>query len=314
MKKWNVTLSTTEPDNYVGIINIRQGNVNSEVIEVQIVQNGLPLDLTDCTATFQAFLGGEHVVERSCKIIDYKEGIVQYTFDEYTLQSLHRQKANIAFYKGEEEIATTQDFTYFVIHAISKTPGEMGSYWQTAEDLINDMKDYLNAGKGDFEDWFNSIKDILESIDPGGKILSEVLDLKKIVYRKVPSGFNVVIEHDSEYQPDVKVTYYKNSIGTEANGFDSGPVFGGERIYNLASSLSYIRNKVNVELPSVYTMDGEVVNNGNELLLINGTEVIRFVIEGATITKGYVEKVKTPTNLTVSGVTSSSAKFSWENG
>ncbi|MFK4916557.1 BppU family phage baseplate upper protein [Lactococcus petauri] len=314
MKKWNVTLSTTEPDNYVGIINVRQGNVNSEVMEAQIVQNGLPLDLTDCTATFQAFLGGEHVVERSCKIIDYKKGIVQYTFDEYTMQSLHRQKANIAFYKGEEEIATTQDFTYFVIHAVSKTPGEMGSYWQTAEDLINDMKDYLNAGKGDFEDWFNSIKDILESIDPGGKLLSEVLDLKKIVYRKVPSGFNVVIEHDSEYQPDVKVTYYKNSIGTEANGFDSGPVFGGERIYNLASSLSYIRNKVNVELPSVYTMDGEVVNNGNELLLINGIEVIRFVIEGATITKGYVEKVKTPTNLTVSDVTSSSAKFSWENG
>ena len=314
MKKWNVTLSTTEPDNYVGIINVRQGNVNSEVMEAQIVQNGLPLDLTDCTATFQAFLGGEHVVERSCKIIDYKKGIVQYTFDEYTMQSLHKQRANIAFYKGEEEIATTQDFTYFVIHAVSKTPGEMGSYWQTAEDLLNDMKDYLNAGKGDFEDWFKSIKDILESIDPGGKLLSEVLDLKKIVYRKVPSGFNVVIEHDSEYQPDVKVTYYKNSIGTEANGFDSGPVFGGERIYNLAYSLSYIRNKVNVELPSVYTMDGEVVNNGNELLLINGTEVIRFVIEGATITKGYVEKVKTPTNLTVSDVTSSSAKFSWENG
>ena len=314
MKKWNVILSTTEPDNYVGIINVRQGNVNSEVMEAQIVQNGLPLDITDCTATFQAFLGGEHVVERSCKIIDYKKGIVQYTFDEYTMQSLHKQRANIAFYKGEEEIATTQDFTYFVIHAVSKTPGEMGSYWQTAEDLLNDMKDYLNAGKGDFEDWFDSVKDILESIDPGGKLLSEVLDLKKIVYRKVPSGFNVVIEHDSEYQPDVKVTYYKNSIGTEANGFDSGPVFGGERIYNLASSLSYIRNEVNVELPSVYTMDGEVVNNGNELLLINGTEVIRFVIEGATITKGYVEKVKTPTNLTVSGVTSSSAKFSWENG
>ncbi|WP_285118117.1 BppU family phage baseplate upper protein [Lactococcus petauri] len=314
MKKWNVTLSTTEPDNYVGIINVRQGNVNSEVMEAQIVQNGLPLDLTDCTATFQAFLGVEHVVERSCKIIDYKKGIVQYTFDEYTMQSLHKQRANIAFYKGEEEIATTQDFTYFVIHAVSKTPGEMGSYWQTAEDLLNDMKDYLNAGKGDFEDWFDSVKDILESIDPGGKLLSEVLDLKKIVYRKVPSGFNVVIEHDSEYQPDVKVTYYKNSIGTEANGFDSGPVFGGERIYNLASSLSYIRNEVNVELPSVYTMDGEVVNNGNELLLINGTEVIRFVIEGATITKGYVEKVKTPTNLTVSDVTSSSAKFSWENG
>ncbi|MFK4783811.1 BppU family phage baseplate upper protein [Lactococcus petauri] len=314
MKKWNVTLSTTEPDNYVGIINVRQGNVNSEVMEAQIVQNGLPLDLTDCTATFQAFLGGEHVVERSCKIIDYKKGIVQYTFDEYTLQSLHRQKANIAFYKGEEEIATTQDFTYFVIHAVSKTPGEMGSYWQTAEDLINDMKDYLNAGKRDFEDWFNSIKDILESIDPGGKLLSEVLDLKKIVYRKVPSGFNVVIEHDSEYQPDVKVTYYKNSIGTEEEGLDTGPSFGGERIYNIATSLSYLRKKVNVEMPQSWAMDGEAVIHENNLLFIKGAEVLSLTLDGANVTNGYVEKVKTPSYLVVSDISGNSAKVSWENG
>lgn len=314
MKKWNVTLSTTEPDNYVGIINVRQGNVNSEVMEAQIVQNGLPLDLTDCTATFQAFLGGEHVVERSCKIIDYKKGIVQYTFDEYTMQSLHRQRANIAFYKGEEEIATTQDFTYFVIHAVSKTPGEMGSYWQTAEDLINDMKDYLNAGKGDFEDWFNSIKDILESIDPGGKLLSEVLDLKKIVYRKVPSGFNVVIEHDSEYQPDVKVTYYKNSIGTEEEGLDTGPSFGGERIYNIATSLSYLRKKVNVEMPQSWAMDGEFFIQEKNILLIHGTEVLSFTIDGANVTKAYVEKVKAPSYLVVSDISGNSAKVSWENG
>lgn len=314
MKKWNVTLSTTEPYNYVGIINVRQGNVNSEVMEAQIVQNGLPLDLTDCTATFQAFLGGEHVVERSCKIIDYKKGIVQYTFDEYTLQSLHRQKANIAFYKGEEEIATTQDFTYFVIQAVSKTPGEMGSYWQTAEDLINDMKDYLNAGKGDFEDWFNSIKDILESIDPGGKLLSEVLDLKKIVYRKVPSGFNVVIEHDSEYQPDVKVTYYKNSIGTEEEGLDTGPSFGGERIYNIATSLSYLRKKVNVEMPQAWAMDGEVVIHENNLLFIKRAEVLSLTLDGANVTNGYVEKVKTPAYLVVSDISGNSAKVSWENG
>ena len=314
MKKWNVTLSTTEPDNYVGIINVRQGNVNSEVVEAQIVQNGLPLDLTDCTATFQAFLGGEHVVERSCKIIDYKRGIVQYTFDEYTMQSLHRQRANIAFYKGEEEIATTQDFTYFVIHAVSKTSGEMGSYWQTAEDLINDMKDYLNAGKGDFEDWFDSVKDILESIDPGGKLLSEVLDLKKIVYRKVPSGFNVVIEHDSEYQPDVKVTYYKNSIGTEEGGLDTGPSFGGERIYNIATSLSYLRKKVNVELPQSWAMEGEVVIYENNLLLIHGVEVLSFTLDGASVTNGYIEKVKAPAYLVVSDISGNSAKVSWENG
>lgn len=314
MEKWNGTLSTTEPHNYVGIIKVRQGNVNSEVMEAQIVQNGLPLDLTDCTATFQAFLDNEHIVERPCKIVDYKNGIVQYTFDDYTMQSLHRQTANIAFYKGEEEIATTQDFTYFVIQAVSKTPGEMGSYWQTAEDLINDLKEYLNAGKGDFEDWFKSIKEILESIDPGGKLLSELVDLQKIVYRKVPSGFNVVIEHDSEYQPDVKVTYYKNSIGTEEEGLDTGPSFGGERIYNIATSLSYLRQKVNVEMPQSWAMEGEVVIHENVLLFIKGAEVLNFTLDGAKVANAYVEKVKPPAYLVVTDILGNSAKASWENG
>ncbi|QRZ32221.1 hypothetical protein [Lactococcus cremoris] len=179
---------------------------------------------------------------------------------------------------------------------------------------LNGMENFMNKSEEDLQNWVVSVKKIIESVDPGGKLLSQFNTLKQSAEKYIPTGFTFIIEHDSEYQPDVKVTYYKNSIGTEANGFDTGPVFGGERIYNLASSLSYIRNKVNVELPSVYAMTGEVVNNGNELLLINGTEVMRFVIEGATITKGYVKKVKPPTNLIVSDITSSSAKISWENG
>lgn len=314
MKKWNVTLSTTEPENYVGIIKVRQGNRNSEILEAQIVQNGLPLDLTDCTATFQAFLGGEHVVERPCKIIDYKKGIIQYTFDEYTMQFLHRQKANIAFYKGEEVIATTQDFTYFVIHAVSKTSGEMGSYWQTAEDLINDMKDYLNAGKGDFEDWFNSIKDILESIDPGGLLLSEVINLKKVIYKQVPSGFIFVIEHDSEYQPEVRVTSYQYAIGTEVNGLDTGPSFGGGRIYNVPTSLSYEKKRIYVEMPILWAMTGDVFIYNNTLVMINGSNVLNFTIGEAIITKGYVHEITVPKELAVIILDENTAKLTWKDG
>ncbi|WP_416244329.1 BppU family phage baseplate upper protein, partial [Enterococcus faecalis] len=32
MSKWQATLSTTEPYNYVGIINARQGNKNTETL------------------------------------------------------------------------------------------------------------------------------------------------------------------------------------------------------------------------------------------------------------------------------------------
>lgn len=178
MKKWPVTLSTTEPFNYIGIVKVRQGNKNSEVLQATIIENGDPLDLSGCTATIQTVIG-KHPVERACKITDQKKGIVEYVFDEYTMQESGRQTANIAFYKGDEFIASSQDFSYFVIRAVSQTEGEMGSYWQTVNDLIDDMTDYINAGQGDFDTWFDSVKDILSSIDPGGVLLNEVVEARK---------------------------------------------------------------------------------------------------------------------------------------
>ncbi|HAP2770778.1 TPA: phage baseplate upper protein, partial [Enterococcus faecalis] len=88
-----------------------------------------------------------------------------------------------------------QNFSYFVVNAASKTEGEMGSYWQSIEDLIEDMTAFINENKGDFTDWMNarkdefeawrdaqktdftswfeSIKDILKTVDPGGTMLAE---------------------------------------------------------------------------------------------------------------------------------------------
>lgn len=211
MAKWNVTLSTTEPFNYIGIMQVRQGNRNSEVMEVTIVENGLPVDLTGCAVYFESSIGNKYSVQRAAKIIDAKKGKIQYTFDEYSMQIIHRQIANFIILKGEDLIATTQDFSYFVIRAVSKTEGEMGSYWQTVEDLIADMVAFLNENKGDFTDWMNarkkefdawrknqqdtfeawrdgqeseyltwfeSLKDILKSIDPGGTLLLELMDAR----------------------------------------------------------------------------------------------------------------------------------------
>lgn len=211
MAKWNVVLSTTDSFNYVGIMTVRNGNRNSEVMEALITENGKPYDLTGCKAYFEANLTNGFVVQRSAKIIDAKNGKVQYTFDEYSMQAIHKQTANLVFYKGDDLIATTQDFTYFVVRAVSKTEGEMGSYWQTVEDLIIDMIAFLNENKGDFIDWMNdrkkefekwreyqqstfeawregqesdyllwfeSIKDILKSIDPGGVMLAELMDAR----------------------------------------------------------------------------------------------------------------------------------------
>lgn len=211
MAKWNVVLSTTEPYNYIGIINVRQGNRNSEVIDAVVVENGRPYDLTGCKVFFESVVGGKYPVQLDAKITDAKNGKIQYTFDEYSMQLPHKQIANFTFYKGNDLIGSTQDFAYFVVRAVSKTEGEMGSYWQSIEDLIADMTAYIQENQGSFTEWMNdrksefekwskyqketfeawregqesdyllwfeSIKDILKGIDPGGTMLAELMDAR----------------------------------------------------------------------------------------------------------------------------------------
>ncbi|EOA7249107.1 phage baseplate upper protein [Enterococcus faecalis] len=211
MVKWQATLSTTEPYNYVGIINVRQGNKNTEKLEVNIVENALPLDLTNCKVFFESVISNKYPIQRPATVVDARSGIIQYTFDEYSMQSLHRQEAYFTIYNGEELIGSTQNFSYFVIKAASKTEGEMASYWQSIEDLIADMTAFITENQGDFTAWmaarkeefekwrknqqdtfeawrngqesdyllwFESIKDILKTVDPGGTMLVELIDAR----------------------------------------------------------------------------------------------------------------------------------------
>lgn len=211
MVKWQATLSTTEPYNYIGIQNVRQGNRNTEVLEAVLVENALPLDLTGCEVFFESVIDNKYPIQRAAKIANAKKGIIQYTFDEYSMQSLHRQEAYFSIHKGDNLIGSTQNFSYFVVNAASKAEGEMGSYWQSIEDLIADMTAFINENKGDFTAWMNarkeefekwrkhqqdtfeawrngqesdylmwfeSIKDILKTVDPGGTMLAELMDAR----------------------------------------------------------------------------------------------------------------------------------------
>ena len=211
MSKWQATLSTTEPYNYIGIQNVRQGNRNTEVLEAILVENALPLDLTGCEVFFESVIDNKYPIQRAAKIVNAKKGIIQYTFDEYSMQSLHRQEAYFSIHKGDNLIGSTQNFSYFVVNAVSKTEGEKGSYWQSIEDLIADMTAFINENKGDFTAWmsarkeefekwrknqqdtfeawrngqesdyllwFESIKDILKTVDPGGTMLVELIDAR----------------------------------------------------------------------------------------------------------------------------------------
>ena len=61
----------------------------------------------------------------------------------------------------------------------------------------------------------------------------------------MPNGFKFIIHHDSELQPDVKVTSYRNALGVEKDGLGSGPSFGGETIYNVPYMAKEVRSLLN---------------------------------------------------------------------
>ncbi|EGO5110032.1 phage baseplate upper protein [Enterococcus faecalis] len=232
MVKWQATLSTTEPYNYIGIQNVRQGNRNTEVLEAILVENALPLDLTGCEVFFESVIDNKYPIQRAAKIANAKKGIIQYAFDEYSMQSLHRQEAYFSIHKGDNLIGATQNFSYFVVNAASKTEGEMGSYWQSIEDLIADMTAFINENKGDFTawmnarkeefekwrknqqdtfeawrngqetdylKWFESIKDILKTVDPGGTMLAELMDARVDIQGMHHNSISERLLADMEY-------------------------------------------------------------------------------------------------------------------
>lgn len=178
MSKWQVTLSTTEPFNYVGIVQVRQGNKNTETLEFTVVENSKPYNLHGMKVYFQAVINN-YAVEEEVKIKDSVNGVFEYTFSDYSMQQAGLQTAYFQFRdENDQVIGSTQDFNYFVIRAASTTEGETGSYWQSVQDLIDDMKNFINANQGDFTEWFDSVKEILASIDPGGKILLELVEAR----------------------------------------------------------------------------------------------------------------------------------------
>ncbi|MGF7485813.1 BppU family phage baseplate upper protein [Lactococcus lactis] len=296
MTEHYLTLSTTEPNNNVGIVKLRHADVNSQAIVAQIVENGQSKSFEGLQPFFCLMaqeITGQGVSEESIVSFDAKNGTLKYIASDNALQFVGRNEAYFSFRKqeGEQWIEqfSTRSFHYIVEKSIYSQPFKDSNYWWTFKELYRIFNQYIEDGKKSWEDFVEANREILESIDPGGVLLAKVIDIEKIVNEKVPAGFKFVLEHDSEYQPEVKVTSYKNAIDTETDGFDSGPVFGGETIYNVPISLSYDRQKVYVEMPSVYTLSGEIlVIDDGTLLVIKETQILCFKMTGAKITKGYL--------------------------
>lgn len=176
--KWSGVLSTTEPRNDVGIIKVRQGNINSEIVEFQIVQNNKPYDLTGLTVYFCASFG-LNLVEKPAVVVNTTGGKIQYTFDDDSMQSVGRQKGYFSIKKAESKIDSTQEFEFQVESSLMTRSIDGKSYIYKLSTLIKVLDDFIKNGQNNFNTWFDSVKEILYGVDPGGNILRELIEARK---------------------------------------------------------------------------------------------------------------------------------------
>ncbi|EDP67301.1 prophage pi2 protein 45 [Carnobacterium sp. AT7] len=176
--KWSGVLSTTEPRNDVGIIKVRQGNVNSELVEFQIIQNNKPYDLTGLTVYFCASFG-LNLVEKPAVVVNNTGGRIQYTFDDDSMQAVGRQKGYFSIKQEESKIDSTQDFEFQVDSSLMSRSIDGKSYIYKLSNLLKLLDDFIKNGQSNFNVWFESVKEILYGIDPGGNILRELIEARK---------------------------------------------------------------------------------------------------------------------------------------
>ena len=176
-----ITLSTTEPNNNIGIVKLRHADVNSQTIVAQIVENGQPKSFEGLQPYFCILAQeetGQGVSEESIASFDAKNGTLTYTASDNALQFVGRNEAYFSFrkQKGDQWIEqfSTRSFHYIVEKSIYSQPFKDSNYWWTFKELYRIFNQYIEDGKKSWEEFVNQNKEIIESVDPGGVLLSRL--------------------------------------------------------------------------------------------------------------------------------------------
>lgn len=115
MSDYSVTLSTTEPNNYVGLIKLRQGDVASQSIQATITANGQLFKFDRLSVFFNAVLPNGNVIRDRVTEVDYVNSKLNYIVADSFLQEVAQVTAWFSFENDEKTIDSTKNFQYSVI-------------------------------------------------------------------------------------------------------------------------------------------------------------------------------------------------------
>lgn len=218
----DITLSTTEPNNDIGLLKIRQADEQTQTLVVQLTATSQPKSYEGLQAFFCAKLGqsiGLGIIEQKLEqseMTNPEAGKLEYTFRPEDWQQIGRQTGYFSFRKmkddGHEYVEqfTTRDFYFNVTknvfsEGLTEVKKDGSTYVWTIEDLIRLFNEYIASGKSDWEEFVDQNREVLESVDPGGLILSELIRSRKpdgaeTPYPDLPTRLDEQIGKNSEFR------------------------------------------------------------------------------------------------------------------
>ncbi|MRM77562.1 DUF2479 domain-containing protein [Lactococcus lactis subsp. cremoris] len=147
MSDYSVTLSTTEPNNYVGLIKLRQGDVASQSIQATITANGQLFNFDHLAVFFNAVLPNGNVVRDKVTSVDYANSKLNYVVADSFLQEVAQVTAWFSFENGDKIIDSTKNFQYSVI-AGWKESIPQGNYIYELSEIQREIEEII--GNKDF--------------------------------------------------------------------------------------------------------------------------------------------------------------------
>lgn len=218
-----ITLSMTD-FNLVGDIKVRQADDETQVFDAVILEHGMIKNFEGLKPFFCLMareITGQGVSEEPVTVYDGTKGTLKYTLSANAMQMVGRNEAYFSFRKeltngAWAEQFSTRSFYYTVEKSIYTQPFKDSNYWFTFKELYRQFNDYIESGKISWEDFIDSEsqqwkdflehnKEILESIDPGGAILSELIRSRKPAeyttsYIDLPTRLDEQIGKNSDFR------------------------------------------------------------------------------------------------------------------
>lgn len=188
---------------------LRQGDkTGAVVIDATLLDNGSPVSLSGLTPSFMANTAdGKAVVSDTTgfSIVDAPGG--EFTYQVPSQLGSVDGKIKIAYFSFSDSsgVQSTFNVVFVVERAADMTQKSAKDWVSNLNDIISQYNQWVNNAHSSWQDFVNANKEIIESIDPGGIVLSELIRSRKpagadVSYKDLPERLDKQIGLNSDFR------------------------------------------------------------------------------------------------------------------